>query len=119
LGRTTAGDGNAKHPSQIRDGRKTRGATPVRLTVKEKPCDVAQGKPASLVTGTAQYAIPFAVITVATPAQATWKSVRPATRRSILHGGAGRFSPSPALCAVRPKRTRPRQSLCVCDFKWL
>jgi hypothetical protein len=58
-----------------------------------------ENKPASLVSGTtcSTRFIPFALITVASPAQATTIMLRLATLRSIQRQRAGWFPPSPAL----------------------
>jgi hypothetical protein len=85
------------------DERAVRGATPVRLAdlLTKTPADVATGgkRPASLVAGTIDFSlIPFALITVATPAQANQPlAFRPATPRSIRRLRACGLSPLPAL----------------------
>ncbi len=58
--------------------------------------------------------IPFALITVATPARATTLRVRPAALRPIQRRRADRLSPRPALCTAVSALTRPLHSLCNC-----
>jgi len=87
----SVGDGGIKKRArpQTGDERVVRGTTPFRLTrhLIKKPAGAATGlkKPASLNSGTTKYwFIPFALITVATPARATRHTpFHPATPRSI------------------------------------
>jgi len=120
------GRGIKKRPSRKGTNvRNVRGATPVRRLpgLKQKPVVKRRGKVVSHWQASLTRCgydgricaalIPFALITVATPARATTCWIRPAALRSIRRRRADRLSPFPVLCTAVSALTRPLRSLCV------
>jgi hypothetical protein len=108
---------NKKNVHPMKGRTQVRGATQLRLLIRNPHCDDTRGCKASLTHlgygNDHSLLIPFTLITVASPAQATRICFRPATPRSIRYHCPGRFSPYSALCAVLMIRTIPLHSLCI------